>query len=276
MIQNVLSLALLMVGGSMLVSVAGLALVRRVVAPKVLREHHDVAGFILAIVGVIYAVLLAFAVLVVWERFDEADVVAVKEANAVVDIYRLTPGLPPAVRAEIRRDVRFYAKSVIEEEWLTMDTKGVNENTSRQADMLWSTCTSIKVQDASEAAILGQILTSLTGQSDNRRLRVLASHTGVPALMWIVLIVGGVATVLFTYYFGIEKFWVQAGMTAILAMVISLVLFLISGLNYPFTGDLGVKPEAMQTALERLDAIDEHEAKKSQGIGNRKPRSFIK
>ena len=46
-------------------SVLGLWLVRRTVPPHTLREHHDVAGFILAIVGVIYAVLLDFVVLVV-------------------------------------------------------------------------------------------------------------------------------------------------------------------------------------------------------------------
>ena len=40
----------------------------------------------------LYAVLLAFAVIVVWEKFNEADDVAL-EAGATVTIYRLAAGL---------------------------------------------------------------------------------------------------------------------------------------------------------------------------------------
>ena len=36
-------------------------------------EHNDVAGFIIAVVGVIYAVLLAFVVIVSWENFSQAE-----------------------------------------------------------------------------------------------------------------------------------------------------------------------------------------------------------
>ena len=32
-------------------------------------KHNEVAGFIFATVGVVYAVLLAFVVIVVWEQF---------------------------------------------------------------------------------------------------------------------------------------------------------------------------------------------------------------
>jgi phosphotransferase system glucose/maltose/N-acetylglucosamine-specific IIC component len=43
-------------------------------------EHNDVAGFIIAVVGVIYAVLLAFVVIVSWEKFNSAESVVGEEA----------------------------------------------------------------------------------------------------------------------------------------------------------------------------------------------------
>ncbi len=57
----------LVVCGASVVAVVGLALVQRLVPATIRKEHNDVAGFIYAVLGVIYAVLLALVVIAVWE-----------------------------------------------------------------------------------------------------------------------------------------------------------------------------------------------------------------
>lgn len=118
---------LIVVGGTMSASVLALGLVRCVVSPERLRTHHDVGGFILAVIGAIYAILLAFVVLVVWERFGEAEIVAEREANALIDIYRFAPGFSEPVTTKIRAGVRDYATRVIEDEWPAMN-RGTSDN----------------------------------------------------------------------------------------------------------------------------------------------------
>jgi hypothetical protein len=44
-------------------SVGGLLLVRRRIALATLEQHNEVAGFIIAVIGGLYAVLLAFVVI---------------------------------------------------------------------------------------------------------------------------------------------------------------------------------------------------------------------
>src|SRR4030095_5225741 len=56
-----------------ILAMCGPLIVRRYVPLERLRDNNEVAGFKFATVGVIYAVLLAFAILVVWERFYQAD-----------------------------------------------------------------------------------------------------------------------------------------------------------------------------------------------------------
>src|SRR6478752_5628283 len=51
--------SLLLVGATVLLSIAGTLLVRRLASVEVLQRHNDVAGFIYAVIGVVYAVLLA-------------------------------------------------------------------------------------------------------------------------------------------------------------------------------------------------------------------------
>jgi hypothetical protein len=61
-------LAVLMLGAFMVVAIGGLVLVRHYLRFKDREGLHEVAGFIYATIGVAYAVLMAFVVLVVWEQ----------------------------------------------------------------------------------------------------------------------------------------------------------------------------------------------------------------
>ena len=62
MLQTVVY-GVLVVGGICLVSLIGLELVHRHVPAQSRQPHNDVAGFIYAALGVIYAVLLALVVI---------------------------------------------------------------------------------------------------------------------------------------------------------------------------------------------------------------------
>src|SRR3954467_10127990 len=100
-------------------AVAGLLLVRRSVALSTLEGHNDVAGFIIAVIGVLYAVLLAFVVVISWQNFDDARQIANGEAELVSGLYRDASAFPPHTPA-IRRDLDTYARSVITREWPAM------------------------------------------------------------------------------------------------------------------------------------------------------------
>jgi hypothetical protein len=59
-----------------------------------LKRGHGIAGPIFSTLGVVYAVLLAFAIIVVWQSFDTTQNNVVREANYYADIYRDSVGLP--------------------------------------------------------------------------------------------------------------------------------------------------------------------------------------
>jgi len=64
---------ILVVGLPTVLAMVGPILVRRYVTLEELAENNEVAGFKFAVVGVLYAVLLAFAIIVVWEKFSNAE-----------------------------------------------------------------------------------------------------------------------------------------------------------------------------------------------------------
>ena len=64
---------ILLVGGSIVLSSLGVWLVRRKFPVPALQPHHEVGGILIAVVGTIYAVLLGFMVVVIWQSFDDAS-----------------------------------------------------------------------------------------------------------------------------------------------------------------------------------------------------------
>ena len=84
---------ILLVGLTTLIAMAGPVIVRRHVSLDRLSTNNEVAGFKFATVGVLYAVLLAFAVIVVWERFNDAEKYVAQEAGAAATVYSLSKGI---------------------------------------------------------------------------------------------------------------------------------------------------------------------------------------
>ena len=98
-----------MVGAFAGLACLGLTVSHFALPHAVRRTHNDVAGFTIAVVGVTYAVLLAFLAVAVWEDFRRADALVQTEANLVGDLYRDTVGLPTAQATELRHYLFVYA-----------------------------------------------------------------------------------------------------------------------------------------------------------------------
>src|SRR5262249_52834155 len=97
-----------------------------------------------------------------------------------------------------------------------------------------------------------EMLTRLDELSDHRRLRLLSAGSKVPPLLWAVLIIGALITVGFSYFLGVEGGRAHALMTAALAAMIALTLYLIFAINRPFAGTLRVTPEAFRIVLQKV------------------------
>src|SRR5919206_4375811 len=85
---------LLIVAVATVVAVGGLVLVQSLVSTERRQQHNDVAGFIYAVLGVAYAVLLGLMLIAVWEEWDAAAATATDEANELAEIFWLAHQLP--------------------------------------------------------------------------------------------------------------------------------------------------------------------------------------
>jgi hypothetical protein len=184
--------------------------VHRLVPSLWRQRHNDVAGFIYAALGMIYAVLLALLVIAVWGEYQAADETVEQEANAAAEIFWLgnrLRGEPAGFRANLKG-----RRTALRER-----TRPDREPCRCQED---TTC-----------------------RVGRGRARVL----------WPVLVFGGIATVGFTYLFGLESTWSHRLMVLTLAAAIGLVLCTVGALGHPFAGGARIGTGAFDLILERFD-----------------------
>lgn len=79
---------------AMLVAVGGLVVVQRLMPARRRLRHNDVAGFIYAVLGVVYAVLLGLMLIAVWEEWNASTEAADQEASEVAEIFWLAHRFP--------------------------------------------------------------------------------------------------------------------------------------------------------------------------------------
>jgi hypothetical protein len=247
--MNPLLQAVLFIGGSSVLSVLGLLLVRRRIDLEFLETHHEVAGYFVMIYGTLYAVLLAFAVFVVWVDFKQAESNIELEANQMADLHRMAQAFPESSSTPIQDALNGYLTSILEDEFPAMADGRESPRTFQALQNVWSVYMAGGPSDTKTQVFSDRSIGRLNELGNYRRLRILKSRGTVPTILWYVLGTGAVLLVGFTYFFALNL-RSQALMTAALAGFLAFSLYLIYSLNQPFVGLARVSPEALQQELK--------------------------
>jgi hypothetical protein len=235
---------------------AGLAVVRHSVELRKLQSQHEVAGFIIAVVGVIYAVLLAFVVVIQWEEFSSSQGTANTEATSIGNLFRDAVALGPAGRP-LAAAVGNYAEKVAYREWPYVASHQEDDKSIDPAlNLVWTAVSRTKSTSTAGESFVRKAVDDVSAATEARRTRVDDSSSTLLTPLWIVLLVGGALTIGFTFFFGLESFASQAAMMSTLAVLIALSLFVILVLDLPFSGDLAIKPDALQSEIAEFCSYD--------------------
>jgi hypothetical protein len=240
-----------MVVAAVLVSIAGLWTVRRLVHYSRLKPHNDVAGFIFATLGVIYAVLLAFAVLQVWEEASEAESRVAVEDGVVRSIYTSLRAWPDsAASAPVLAQLRRYVTSVVRDEYPAMAAQREEGRTDEEFQKLWAMVVRMPAPDAGTQSSVEQIQSLLGDLGTHRAMRLESAGGEIPTPLWYALILGAVITVAYTWIFGAESFPIQVTINSALAILIATTLYVIILLNHPFIGSVSVHSRGQEQLLK--------------------------
>jgi hypothetical protein len=234
------------------ISIASLLIIRKIYPHYKCKLHNDIAGFIFATIGVIYAVLLAFIVIVTWQDFDKAQDVTINEANCIAALYRDSTPFPAEFRAELKSELTDYVKAIINEEWQTMAKGQRSANAQKIQEKLWELYSGFQPKNETQKIFFTESVKKLNQAAEMRRQRIIYASSGINPLLYFVLIVGSFITIAFTMLFGTENVIPHLIMVSFLAAMIAITLFTVIAMDYPFTGNISITPDVFINMLSTL------------------------
>ncbi len=232
------------------VAILAHSLLRPILPPaERLSENHEVAGFLMGVVGVLYSVVLGFLVGTVWTAYASAQQTTDLEAGYVADAFNLAAQLPPPYNRALQRSIAQYAIAV----------RDGAEDRLRDADrtdkMLYEavhvTVSAQPPKGATSSQILetntirGTIIEALRNLSDTRRLRLVQAESRLPDGMLEALVLGAIGVMAFTLLFGVKSYAKQMLLTGLVAGSLGLFFGLIIELSTPYSGALQVSRDAL-------------------------------
>ena len=221
-------------------SVGGLIVFRKAVSHTRLENANAVSGQVFQLAGVLYAVLVAFVVVVVWEQFGDAENATQAEASAIADLLRDSTAIPVAFRPEVQRSLVAYTEDVVNDELPRMRRGETIEEESDHTTDVWTAFLKVQPETRNEIAFFDHDIVKLNDLSANRKLRVSTGSRRSPASL-------GAARRRRSRGDGVhvpfEPRRGARGAVALTAGLMGFVLYLIFALEHPFVGALSVKPD---------------------------------
>jgi len=217
--------------------------------------HNEVGGFMIAVVGGVYGVLLGFMTVVAWQHFSDSQQVVAQEAAAATDAWHTAVGLPAGERLRVRKDMLQYANVMVNQEWPAMKARAWDV----QADWIVmdaiGAAGSFTPANFKEANAQSVTLQQLGTLHDYRQRRLSENRSGISWFEWLVLLVGGACMVGFCWLFGLQNEKLHLVMTSAVAIIVTSMLVLLFELQYPFQSDLRIASGDWTAVISHINTM---------------------
>lgn len=192
------------------------------------REVEGLNTLIL-LVGSIYAVILAFAIFVIWGQFNDVENSILRECTSLNDIRRFSAYLPADAAHTIGRNISDYVQQVIRFEWTALG----EGREDKRADQLFNELVDAVVAATPENS---RLIDMARRAGEHREERVARSLTRMPPTL--LYFVNTIAAVLALFVFAYPFHHALTGVICfvLVAFVLSLADLVMKDMDNPLQG----------------------------------------
>jgi len=235
-------------------AISGLLAVRRWVLPR-LRIHiedSEFSGSLVQSVMVFYGLAVALISVNVWQTYGDVSKITSQEATALAALYRDVSGYPQPTRQSLQQELHDYVQYIIEEAWPLQRRGQTPKGGIVRLNRFQALLVGFEPNTEGQKLLHGETLRAYNHMIEARRLRLDAVDTGLPGVMWIVILVGSAISLSAAFFFKVEDVRLHGILVGLLALFMGLVVFMILVLDRPFRGDLGLGSRPYQLIYDDL------------------------
>lgn len=216
-----------------------------------LDEPLPIRDSIINACGALFALIVAFSAVGIWNDAVSARTAVQREADAVETALALSVGLPEETRSELGKGLQDYLREVVATDWPAMAK---------------STPLTDAVFDQSEKHLLGAIhlisrlntaatysplLNQLMEIRHARLARLAASVAGITWAQWFAMWLISTTTLLAIIVCNSHGLRTQIMAAHLYVLVVSAAYFVILAHDRPFIGRISIQPTAFQSLITR-------------------------
>ena len=226
------AVAAMMVSLFVALSLVSLHIVRRFCKPFLFTEHTEFGDIFSSAIGVVFALILAFVAVAVWQNYDKMDDGVFREANSLHNIYRNMEAYPEPLRTQAKILIRQYVQDVIKDEWPKLAQARQDVNAHQLLNRIKALILTFNPHNNGEMALHQETLRQLSEYSGLRHNRIIGGRHNLRPPIWLTLIGGTILYLLFLCFLDIPDERHHAVMIGSLAAFLGLVYFLLVTYNF--------------------------------------------
>ncbi len=212
---------------------------------------NELVGSILSCYGVFYGLLLGLIAVAAYQHYSDTDSTVSHEAAQVTALYRDVSQYPEPERTELQSLLREYVRHVIENSWPGQQKGTADVEEGNKLGDLLAKLASFEPKTKGQELLHAESLRAFNQLSALRRLRVFSTTSGIPAIMWYVVIIGGLLNIMILWFFDM-KIIAHMILGGLLSLFIGTVICLLAAIDKPYRGEVSVGSEPFREVYENL------------------------
>ena len=243
-----------------LIVLAGMALLTTAIYLVAMRladgEHAEalkaVSPGMLPPMGILFALIVGFLAVGVWDNVDRAEEAVADEASALRSAVILSDELPPDLGARMRALIRRHIQNAVDEEWPAMQEQRANLTSipTALADAL-GLAVGFDPRSDGQAVVQRELVTSIQDALDARRHRIVVSESSINAVKWAGLVFLAALTLLAIALVHSGNPTAARIAMGLFATAVAVVITMLASQDEPFAGQLGLDPDVLEEVLPR-------------------------
>jgi hypothetical protein len=215
-------------------------------------SHNDIVSVFFASISVFYGVAVGLFALGAWQTYNNVDSNLALESAIVTELYRDVNRYPEPERSVLQDDLRIYVRTLIDVSWPQF-RKGVADiSNSGTLTSFYGTLVAYEPPTETQRLIHAEIVRQFNRLIELRRLRLLSVTVGLPKVMWVLVIVGAMATLASTWFFDTRSLMMHVWLTVLLAVMLGMMIHLLASMDNPFRGKYSVNPDGFEMLYHNL------------------------
>jgi hypothetical protein len=196
--------------------------------------------------SVFYGVAVGLFALGAWQTYSDVDSKLALESATTAELYRDVSHYPEPARSVLQDDLRTYVRKLIDVSWPQFRRGIVDTANNGTLDAFYDTLSQFQPATETQNLIDAETLKQFNRLIELRRLRLQSVTVGLPRVMWILVVLGAMATLASTWFFDTRSLTMHLWLTVLLAVLLGMLIHLLASMDNPFRGKYGVTPKAFE------------------------------